>query len=349
MLHTAPLTRNLSYPVLVADIGGTNARFALIEDPNSATILCGQESTKAHATIQDAIRTAVLNAGHATPRSALLAIAAPVSGDQIPLTNANWVIEPPALIEELGLEQVAIVNDFEAQGLALPSLTSGDLDQIGGGDAKANTTKFVLGPGTGLGAGALIHACGKWIPVPGEGGHVELGPLSDEEYRIWPFIERLGGRIGAEQIICGAGLVRLARAVLRADNLDRSFENPSDVPGAADEGDEVAQKVMRLFCAALGRVAGDFAITNLAGGGVYLAGGIAPKISHWLHGGEFRAAFEAKAPHEAIMRSIPTYIVKHSSPALAGLAAYTHAPESYLVDQTGRSWSRNLNDASVAS
>ncbi|SDR18412.1 glucokinase [Pseudovibrio sp. Tun.PSC04-5.I4] len=340
MLHTAPLTRTLPYPVLVADIGGTNARFALIEGPNSATILCGQESTNAHATIQDAIRAAVLDAGHAAPRSAVLAVAAPVSGDKIALTNASWVIEPPALIAELGLEQVVILNDFEAQGLALPSLTSMDLDQIGGGEAKSNTTKFVVGPGTGLGAGALIRSCGKWIPVPGEGGHVELGPLSPEEYRIWPFIERIGGRIGAEQILCGAGLVRMAKAVLQADRVDRTFEKPSDVPMAAEDGDEVAQKVMRLFCSALGRVAGDFALTNLAVGGVYLAGGIAPKISRWLHEGEFRAAFEAKAPHETIMRSIPTYIITHSSPALEGLAAYTRAPEDYLVELTGRSWHR---------
>ncbi|QUS56418.1 glucokinase [Pseudovibrio brasiliensis] len=340
MLHSAPLTRNLPYPVLVADIGGTNARFALIEGPNEPTKLCGQEGTKAHATIQDAIRAGVLDQGYAAPRSAVLAVAAPVSSDRIALTNASWVIEPPALIKELGLEQVVILNDFEAQALALPSLSPMDVDQVGGGEAVQNATKFVVGPGTGLGAGAMIRSCGKWIPVPGEGGHVELGPLSEEEYRIWPYIERIGDRVGAEQVVCGAGLVRLAKAVLQADGVHRTYEKPSDVPLAADDGDEVAQKVLRLFCAALGRVAGDFAITNLARGGVYLAGGIPPKISHWLHGGEFRAAFEAKAPHEGIMKSIPTYIITHKSPALEGLAAYTRAPDEYLVDLTGRSWHR---------
>lgn len=100
----------------------------------------------------------------------------------------------------------------------------------------------------------MIRSCGKWIPVPGEGGHVELGPLSEEEYRIWPHLERIGGRVGAEQVVCGAGLIRLASAVLKADGAHRTYEKPSDVPMAADGGDEVAQKVLRLFCAALGRV-----------------------------------------------------------------------------------------------
>lgn len=123
MLHSAPLTENLPYPVLVADIGGTNARFALIEGPNAPSKFCGQEGTKAHATIQDAIRAGVLEQGYTAPRSAVLAVAAPVSSDRIALTNARWVIEPPALIRELGLEQVVMLNDFEAQGLALPSLS----------------------------------------------------------------------------------------------------------------------------------------------------------------------------------------------------------------------------------
>ncbi|GHB44920.1 glucokinase [Pseudovibrio japonicus] len=347
MLHSAPLTENLPYPVLVADIGGTNARFALIEGPNAPSKFCGQEGTKAHATIQDAIRAGVLEQGYAAPRSAVLAVAAPVSSDRIALTNAPWVIEPPALIRELGLEQVVMLNDFEAQGLALPSLAPTDLEQIGGGTTVHNATKFVVGPGTGLGAGAMVRSCGKWIPVPGEGGHVELGPLSEEEYRIWPHLERIGGRVGAEQVVCGAGLIRLANAVLKAHGAHRTYEKPSDVPMAADGGDEVAQKVLRLFCAALGRVAGDFALTTLARGGVYLAGGIPPKISQWLHMGEFRAAFEAKAPHDSIMKSIPTYIITHKSPALEGLAAYTRAPEDYLVDLTGRSWHRNDIKSSI--
>ncbi len=338
MLHTALFNRRLPYPVLAADIGGTNARFALIESPDQPVKLCGQVSTKAHETIQDAIRAGVLAQGYAAPRSAVLAVAAPISDGRIALTNASWVIEPSALIQDLGLEQVIMLNDFEAQALALPSLGNADLDQIGGGQIKANASKFVVGPGTGLGAGAMIRACGKWVPVPGEGGHVELGPVSDEEYRIWPFLERIGGRVGAEQVVCGAGLLRVAKAVAAADGIHRTYTTPADVSIAADSGDELAQKVMRLFCAALGRVAGDFALTSLAHGGVYLAGGIPPKISRWLHGDEFREAFEAKAPHSAIMKSIPTFIITHTSPALEGLAAYTRAPDDYLVELEGRSW-----------
>ena len=349
MLNSDLFNRNLPYPVLVADIGGTNARFALIQSPVSETLLCGQVPTADFDTIQTAIRFVLNKAGCATPKSAVLAVAGPVSGDSIALTNAHWVLKPHKIISDLELEQVIILNDFEAQALVLPSLKDDDLLKIGCGEILPNSSKFVLGPGTGLGAGALIHACGQWIPVAGEGGHVELGPVSDEEYHIWPHVERIGGRVGAEQIICGSGLLRLARAVLSADNQHRSYIDPADIPEAADNGDEVAQKVLRLFCAALGRVAGDFAVITLARGGVYLAGGIPPKISRWLQRGEFRAAFEAKAPHEDIMRSIPTFIVTHKAPALEGLADYTRSPENFLLELKGRSWLRDIQCESIGS
>lgn len=348
MLNSDLFDRNLPYPVLVADIGGTNARFALIQSPASVTQLCGQVATADYASIQAAIAHVVAEAGCAAPKSAVLAVAGPVTGDRVALTNAHWVLEPIEIIANLGLSQVIILNDFEAQALVLPSLNGDDLLKIGDGEILEGSSKFVLGPGTGLGAGALIHACGQWIPVPGEGGHVELGPVSDEEYRIWPHIERIGGRVSAEQVICGSGLLRLARAVSHADNELRDFASPADVPEAADNGDEVAQKILRLFCAALGRVAGDFAVTTLALGGIYLAGGIPPKISRWLQGGEFRAAFEAKAPHEEIMRSIPTFIVMHKAPALEGLADYTRSPESFLVELEGRSWLREMQREPVS-
>lgn len=329
---------SFAYPVLVADIGGTNARFALVDGPNTPARMCGKTATAGHPDISSAIRNAVLPGTNFTPRTAIIAVAGPVTGDVIPLTNAAWVIEPLKMIADLGLQQVVVLNDFEAQALALPAYSGGDVEQIGTGEIRDATAKFVLGPGTGLGAAAMIHAADTWIPVPGEGGHVELGPVTPEDFEIWPHIERVGGRLGAEQILSGTGLPRLARAVARHMRSERAFETPSSITAAAKDNDPVAVKTLEVFVRCLGRVAGDLALTVLARGGVYLTGGITPRITRFLTDGGFRAAFEAKAPHEALMAKIPTFIVRHPNPALEGLVAFAKTPDAFAVDMQGRHW-----------
>lgn len=334
-----------AYPVLVADIGGTNARFALVDDSNAATRMCGKTATAGHADISSAIREVVLPETETKPRTAIIAVAGPVTGDAIPLTNAAWVIEPLKMIADLGLEQVIVLNDFEAQALALPGYDGSDIEQVGGGAVRANSAKFVLGPGTGLGAAAMIFAAGTWIPVPGEGGHVELGPVTQEDVDIWPHIERFGGRIGAEQLLSGTGMPRLARAVGTWMNAERSFETPASITQAAEDNDPVAVKTLEVFARSLGRVAGDCALTVLARGGVYLTGGITPRITRFLQDGGFRSAFEAKAPHETLMAKIPTFIVRHPDPALEGLASYARDPQAFAVDLQGRQWMADLPTA----
>ncbi|WP_417671068.1 glucokinase [Roseibium sp.] len=329
-----------AYPILVADIGGTNARFALVEGPEARTLLCPSTATADHADIAQAIRTSLTEAGAFHPRTAIIAVAGPVTGDRIALTNAAWVIEPMKLIADLGLDEVIVVNDFEAQALALPGFEGSDIEQIGPGAPRPASTKFVLGPGTGLGAAAMIHAANTWIPVPGEGGHVEIGPVSEDDFEVFAHIERVGGRLGAEQILSGTGLPRLAHGVCKAMNAERSFRTASDITRAAEQNDPVAVRTLEVFARALGRVAGDFALSLLARGGVYLTGGVTPRISRFLTDGAFRAAFEAKAPHEALMRSIPTYIVRHPNPALEGLAAFARSPERFALDMSGRRWQR---------
>lgn len=338
-------TAAFPFPVLVADIGGTNARFALVRDANSPAIHSAQTATADHPNISDAIRKSLAVSGLEAPKTAIIAVAGPVTGDAIPLTNADWVIEPRKMIADLGLQTVIVVNDFEAQALALPGLSGADIEQIGGGSIREASTKFVLGPGTGLGAAALIHAANTWIPVPGEGGHVELGPVSPEEFRIWSHIEQVGGRLGAEQILSGTGMPRLARGVTAAMNMDRAFANAADITKAAEAGDPVGVTTLQIFARALGRVAGDFALTLLARGGVYLTGGVTPRIGSFLTDGAFRAAFEAKAPHDRLMASIPTFIIRHDNPALEGLAAFARHPDWFAVDMTGRRWNAGEDQA----
>ncbi|MBD8892356.1 glucokinase [Roseibium litorale] len=346
MTQTSLSFASFPFPVLVADIGGTNARFALVRDAHSAAIQSASTATADHPDISAAIRKSLDDAGLEAPKTAIIAVAGPVTGDKIPLTNAHWVIEPRKMIEDLDLQEVIVVNDFEAQALALPGLSGPDIEQIGGGSVREASTKFVLGPGTGLGAAALIHAANTWIPVPGEGGHVELGPVSPEEFLIWSHIEQVGGRLGAEQILSGTGMPRLARAVSAAMGLERSFANAADITKAAEAGDPVGVTTLQVFARALGRMAGDFALSLLARGGVYLTGGVTPRIAGFLTDGAFRASFEAKAPHDRLMASIPTFIIHHPNPALEGLAAFARHPDQFAVEMTGRRWSSGIAKAS---
>ena len=339
MISTSRDVPSFSFPVLVADVGGTNARFALVSDAHANLSKVVTVHTHDHPEgMAQVIAEQVLAQTSLIPRTAVIAMAGPIQGERTKLTNAPWVVDPSELIRELGLDTVVLLNDFEAQALSLLTLDESDLTKISGDAPQAYAPKVVVGPGTGLGAGALLHAADRWVPIPGEGGHVELGPVTEEEYRIWPHIERLGGRISAEHVISGDGMVRLSRAVARADGKEPRFTASADVVAAAREGDAEAKKTLDLFTAALGRVAGDMALIMLARGGVYLAGGIPPHIESFLVDGPFRAAFEAKAPHEAILKKIPVFIIKHPQPALEGLAGFARTPSRFALDLIGRMW-----------
>src|SRR5690606_14694484 len=161
--------------------------------------------------------------------------------------------------------------------LALPGLVDEDLTPVGDGLPLHDGTKVVIGPGTGLGAAGLVHAAHTWVPVPGEGGHIDLAPITARDKAIWPHIERPGDRVSGETLICGSSMVRLYRAICAADGIEPALETPADVTSAAEDGDPQAGETLELFAEHLGRIAGNLALTFLAKGGVYLAGGIAPR------------------------------------------------------------------------
>ncbi|MBB5753888.1 glucokinase [Prosthecomicrobium pneumaticum] len=334
------------YPVLIGDIGGTNARFALVPDATGPVHRFPDAKTADHATIDDAIEATVFGGSALRPRSAVLALAGPVQGDKVPLTNCPWVVEPRRMIARLGLEHVVLLNDFEALSLSLPSLEADDLVPIGGGAALPQAARVVVGPGTGLGAAALVHARGSWIPVPGEGGHVDLAPVSARDMAVWPNIDEPFGsgryrRIAGETLLCGSGLVRLYRAIVATDGAAARFDDPSEITAAAlAASDGHAEEALSLFCVHLGRLAGNLALAFMARGGVFLAGGIAARIAPFLAGSGFREAFIDKAPHRALMDRMPTSVVVHPAPALAGITAYARAPERFGVETEGRHWRR---------
>ena len=326
------------FPVLIADIGGTNARFALVETAGAPYRDLGQTPTDAFPDPIAAIRDMVLAGLERAPRTAVFAIAAPIEGDRVPFTNCPWVFEPKRLVAELGFTDVIVVNDFEAQGLALPSLGEADVVRIGSGHEHPAATKLVIGPGTGLGVGVLVHSRGTWIPVPGEGGHVTFPARGARETAILGLLAQDLGRVSSEQILHGAGLVRLHRAIRMLDGGPVVAIDPAGVTAAALAGEPTAVEVMEIWAEVLGRVAGDMALVCLPFGGVHVAGGIPPRVLPFLTDGRFRAAFEDKDPHQGTMAGLSTRVIVHPVPAFLGLAAFAGRPDLYAVELAGRRW-----------
>ena len=330
---------DLPFPILIGDIGGTNARFSIVPDAHSDAGPPEIVQTADYPTIDAAIQAAVLDRASVRPSSAVLAVAGPVDGDEIPLTNCPWVVRPKKMLAGLGLRDIVVLNDFEAQALAVVALGEEHMEKIGGGAPEPNAGRVVLGPGTGLGVAGLVHALDHWIPVPGEGGHMDIGPRTPRDFEVFPHIEPLEGRVSGEQILSGRGLVNVYRAVAEADGKAAPFTTPAEITAAALAGtDPVAEEALSIFATCLGRTAGDLALVFMSRGGVFLTGGIVQKILPALRRGNFRAAFEDKAPHSELMRSMPVYVITHPLAALSGLAAYARQPSLFGVQTQGRRW-----------
>ncbi len=337
--HPEP-PEGLKFPILIGDIGGTNARFALVLDAASERRDLAVVQTADFANIDDAIRASVLSQDGVRPRSAVLAIAGPIAGEEIELTNCHWVVRPNRLIGDLGFDDVILVNDFEAQALAVSAMPEDGREAIGEAGEVREGARVVVGPGTGLGVAGLVRTRGIWVPVAGEGGHVDLGPRTARDLDLWPHLERIGGRVSAEQVLCGRGLVNLYNAVRRTEGLAPGEHTPASVTAAAERGDAAAREAIGLFSVYLGRVAGDLALVFMARGGVYVAGGVFGRIAPFVDRQAMRAAFEDKAPHEALLREMPLFEITQPLAALAGLAAYARAPGDYGLETGDRSWRR---------
>ncbi|MCB1499453.1 MAG: glucokinase [Bauldia sp.] len=330
---------DIRFPVLIGDIGGTNARFALVSEPNAEWERFPDVHTNDYPTVEAGIEAAVLARTALRPKTAILALAGPIAGNQIKLTNCDWIFEPSRLISRFGLSSVILLNDFEALSLGLPDLGPGDIDPIGTGRSAPERPRVVVGPGTGLGAGALIHARGTWIPVPGEGGHVDLGPVSERDFALWPHFEMSFGRISAETLLCGPGLMRVYRGIASLEERPAPIRTPAEVTAAGLAGDDpVAVAALDFFVTHLGRLAGNLALVFVATGGVYLAGGISAKIAPALKSGAFREAFVAKDPHRHLLEGVMTAIIARPDPALAGIAAFAADPRRFGVALEGRMW-----------
>jgi glucokinase len=307
--------------VLVADIGGTNARFALA---NLATLQLSdihQVRCAEHPNLEEALCN-YIGRLKAPPAQASIAVAAPVTGAEIKLTNSPWSFTPFGLCRKAGLERVHVVNDFEALAASLPHLTESEVFRIGGGAPEEHAAKVALGPGTGLGVAGLVWSGERWIALPGEGGHMTLGAADERQLALLERIRKGRDHLSVERVLSGPGLAALYQAVAASHGLTPAALEPNDVLMRGSSGeDEVAAEALDLFVSCLGSFAGDTALMLGARGGVYLGGGIAPKIVAKLTSGAFRRAFEDKGRMGAYLASIPIYVITADFAALKGAAA----------------------------
>lgn len=306
---------------VVADIGGTNARFAVADLETLDLFEIGQFLCADHPTLAHAASAYLKGLKH-PPRHAAIAVAAPVMGEQISLTNSPWSFARSELCRAIGLDGLLVLNDFQALALSLPHLTGAELHQIGGDEPAARATKLVLGPGTGIGVAALVSAGTEWVAVPSEGGHISLAPNTAREFALAERLRSGRSHLSVERALSGPGLADLYRAVAESKNEPREPLAPNEVLTAAIAGsDDIAIEALGLFVTWLGAFAGDAALLFGARGGVYLGGGIALKIIEALSTGAFRQAFEEKGRMRSYLAPIPIYVILAQFAALKGAAA----------------------------
>jgi glucokinase len=322
---------------LVGDIGGTHARFALVAGASSIdapTLHCERTLAVAeYAGPEEAIAAYLAALGRPPAlAAAALALAAPVRDDMahVALTNAAWSFGRQALASRFGLRRLVLLNDFSALALALPYLRAGDLRQVGGDEPLATAAKAVLGPGTGLGVSGLLLNRGRWSALASEGGHVSLAPADAREAAILALAWREHRHVSAERLVSGSGLPLLHRLVAEVDGFAYQTLSTQEIVERGVSGQDAAcTQVVDTFCALLGTLAGNLALTLGAQGGVYVGGGIVPRLGRRFDASPFRKRFEAKGRFTDYLAAIPAYVIlSPAAPALLGAAGALAAGEN---------------------
>lgn len=308
---------------LLADIGGTNARFALETGPGrfeAIEVLSCQQ----HATLGEAIRAylalpqlAGLGAGI---RHAAIAIANPVTGDQVRMTNHHWAFSIEALRQECGFDTLMVVNDFSALARSLPHL-GGQKRQVGGGAPVPDAPLGLLGAGTGLGVSGLIPCGNSWTALRSEGGHVGFAPVNELEVAILQYAWREFEHVSSERLLSGAGVELIYRALSERAGRPGSLAAPEISRRALSGECALCDEVLEAFCGMLGTAAGNLAITLGAQGGVYIGGGIVPRLGERFDRSSFRRRFEQKGRFSDYLAQVPTYVITAEYPAFLGVSA----------------------------
>jgi glucokinase len=314
--------------LLVGDVGGTNARFAIARMVDGLPVLDHHESFPAeqYPTFLKGV-AAFIEGCEVKPTGGVIAVAGPVEDGAIDLTNSPWAVSETELAT-LGLNPVKLINDFEALAWGAPIVPAADLVHLGGPEAgDRHATLAVLGPGTGFGVSALVRdAQGREMAMPSEGGHACFPPGDTVEDEILRILRERYDRVSIERLICGPGLLNMHRALARIDGRETHIDDPAEITETAlRDPDSPCGATLARFCAILGAVAGDIALTTGAKGGVYIAGGIAPRILDFLKASPFRRRFERKGRFKDYMADIPTWVITHKHAALLGAARVAFA------------------------
>ncbi|NHZ40000.1 glucokinase [Massilia aquatica] len=312
-------------PRLLADIGGTNARFALETAPGQVgridVLPCAN-----YPTLADALRAylgspKVVAAGVDGLRHAALAIANPITGDLVRMTNHHWEFSIAALRLECGFDTLEVVNDFTALARALPHLAD-KKQQVGGGVARAGTPLGLVGAGTGLGVSGLIPAGDSWTALLSEGGHVTFSPASETEVAILQFAWRQYEHVSAERLLSGDGIELIYRALAHHTGQEAQELDAPEISRRALAGEcALCDQAIEAFCGMLGTVAGNLAVTLGAQGGIYIGGGIVPRLGERFARSCFRSRFEQKGRFVQYLSQVPTFVITADYPAFLGVSA----------------------------
>ena len=306
---------------LVGDIGATNARFAIYTDRRRTT-QARITPVEQYASLGEAIKGYLAEEQITGPlQGVALAVASPVTGDQVTLTNHPWSFSISGLRRDLRIKRLIVVNDFTANALAVPRLGPEERAAIGGGAAVPGTPIAVLGPGTGLGVSGLIPARGGLVALAGEGGHASMAAADDRESEVLLRLRRRFGHVSAERVLSGQGLVNLYSALAEIEGVQAEPYTPAQITDPVfGERQPLCRAALAMFCAMLGTVAGNLALTLGARGGVYIAGGIVPRLGTRFVESAFRERFEHMGRFRDYLAAIPTWVVTAAVPAFLGLA-----------------------------
>lgn len=308
---------------LLADIGGTNARFALAE-PGGMPVEERRLLVRDFTDPSDAIDAYL---GDRKVTEAVIAVATPIERDEVRFTNSHWAFSIEGLRRRHGLEQLAVINDFVAQALAMPHLAAHEVEQMGGGAGAPGRAIGVLGPGTGLGVSALVPSRGGWTALPTEGGHVSFAPADAREQVVLDRLRQRFGHVSNERVLSGQGLLNLAETLAEVDGQVCPARSPEDVSVAALDGRcPSCREAVMLFSAALGGVAGNLALVYGAHGGVFVAGGICLRLGPLFDRAAFRHRFDDKGRMRHYVEPIPIWLVLRRDTGLIGAAHY-RAPD----------------------
>jgi glucokinase len=314
---------------LIADIGATNARFAIAVAEHLNNMVVYQSS--AHVSILEAIQAYLQELARRDlprPTKAALAVAAPISGDQVDYPNRGWSFSKNELRKDLRLE-IDFYNDFSAVALAVPHLHDTEKLQLGAASAAHRAPagpKAVIGPGTGLGVAGVIQVGDRWVDLSGEGGHATMAAATREESEVLDILRIRWGHVSAERVLSGPGLANIYAALctihsvetpnLKAEEITTALANSER---SKEQTNVLCARAFNIFCNMLGTVAGNVALTLGATGGVYIAGGILPRVKDSFAASKFRERFEGKGRLTKYMKEIPSFLVTHEAPALLGL------------------------------